>query len=118
MNAEFSNDILQPLPLERFAAYRNECIKHYPLGIKAHHFLFLQERWTRYLQAPANRDFQGQVSAMCVLKFYAHRSGDASKCTIVAIAELVMSSDVRDPSCVIFNCKITNIAIISKRRNM
>lgn len=96
MSAELLDDILQPLPLERYKTYRNECVKHHPsaLGLRAHHFLFLQERWARHLQSPVNRDFLENASKQCILKVYAHRSGDARKCTFVAITESGTTSEV------------------------
>lgn len=94
MSDSFVGDILQPLPLEGFEAYRNECLKHYPSAIKAHRILFLHEKWTRTFESVTNDEFRREISQRCVYKFYVHRSGDVRKCTFVAITDSATNGDV------------------------
>lgn len=106
----FVDDILQPLPLEGFEAYSNECLKHYPSAIKAHRLLYLHEKWARLLQSTENDDLRKKISERCVYKFYVHRSRDVSKCTFVAITES-NNGDVSELRISIFPQPLTNLEL-------
>lgn len=88
----FADDILQPLPIERFADYRNACAQQLPHAIRGHHFLLLQERWIRYLRDPVNKDVD--ISARCKYHFFIHRGGNVQNCTFIAITEEATNTDV------------------------
>lgn len=91
---EYANDILQPLPIERFAQYKSECIKHFPAAIRGHHYLELQERWIRFLNAPENFETSKEISNRCKYTIYAHRNGNAKNCTIFGLTDVATSDDV------------------------
>lgn len=89
---EFVDDILQPLPLDRFEEYRFACMKHAPQSLRGHHYLVVQERWLRYLGAHAAA--AEQLSDRCKHRIYAHRAGVASNCTFFGISDVAKDDDV------------------------
>lgn len=91
---EYADDVLQPLPIDRFAEYKSECKKHFPIALRGHHYLELQERWIRFLKAPENVEIAKDVSSRCKYTIYAHRSGNAKNCTIFGLTVDATDEDV------------------------
>lgn len=86
----FGDDILQPLPIDRFIEYRNVCMSRFPEALRAHHLLLLQERWHKVFTLPVNRE----ISPRCVYTFYVPKNGNIENCTFIAIAESAIHEDV------------------------
>lgn len=93
-NDEFANDVLQPLPLNRFEEYRLACVDAMPDSFRGHHYLVIQEQWLQYMTAPENAKNVAQLSERCKHRVYVHRSGNANNCTIFGISEGAVDEDV------------------------
>lgn len=91
---EFADDILQPLPLERFEEYRAACMKYAPQSHRGHLYLVGQERWLRFWSAVENTSAAERLSDRCKHRVYAHRDGNSSNCTIFGITDDAADEDV------------------------
>lgn len=92
--ASMSNDILQPLLIEKLAEYREACAKQLPRSIRGHHFLLLRERWYAFLNAIENQEISKVISRRCKYNLYVHRNGVVNNCTFIAITDEADHDDV------------------------
>lgn len=86
---DFSNDILQPMPVALLSEYQAACVAHFPYALRGHHFLLLQQRWMEN-----GMDEYANISNRLKFVIYVHRNGKSENCTYIAINDSATHHDV------------------------